>query len=167
MSSRIGRFRGRMNSILLITTAGTRPGAAASSARMQRRRTWLSRLVVEADVLSHLEGDDPHLRSLFAVKGYDIEAGDGGIDHLENVLIEDHGWGIRYLIIDTRNWWPGRHVLVSPYAVQQIRWLNKQIFLNVSREKVKASPPWAPLDLIDQAYEKRLHRHYDWPGYGW
>ena len=123
--------------------------------------------VAEAGLLSHLEGNDPHLRSLFAVTGYDIEASDGAIGHLENVLLEDDDWGIRYLIIDTKNWWPGQHVLVSPYAVKEISWSKKQILLNVSREKVKASPPWAPLDLIDQAYEKRLHRYYDWPGYGW
>lgn len=123
--------------------------------------------VAEAGVLSHLEGNDPHLRSLSAVTGYDIQASDGPIGHLENALLEDDVWGIRYLIIDTKNWWPGQHVLVSPYAVREIDWSRKQIFLDVSRDKVRASPPWAPLDLIDQAYEKRLHRYYDWPGYGW
>lgn len=123
--------------------------------------------IAEAGVLSRLEGRDPHLRSLSEVTGYDIQANNGAIGHLESVLLEDDVWGIRYLIIDTRNWWPGQHVLLSPYAVKEITWSKKQIFLNVSREQVKGSPPWAPLDLIDQAYEKRLHRHYDWPGYGW
>jgi PRC-barrel domain len=123
--------------------------------------------VAEADVLSHLEGDDPHLRSLSAATGNDIEAADGAIGHLENVLLEDDGWGVRYLIIDTKNWRPGQHVLVSPYAVREISWSKKKVFLNVSREKVKSSPPWAPLDLINEAHEKRLHRYYDWPGYGW
>jgi hypothetical protein len=123
--------------------------------------------VAEAGVLSDLEGNDPHLRSLSAVTGYDIRASDGAIGHLENTLLEDKGWDIRYLIIDTRNWWAGKHVLVSPHAVLEISWSKHLIYLNVSREKVKASPPWAPLDLIDEAYERRLHSHYDWPGYGW
>ncbi len=123
--------------------------------------------VAEAGILSNLEGKDPHLRSLSAVNGYDIQATDGGIGHLENFLLEDDVWEVRYLVVDTRNWWPGQHVLVSPFAVRDIDWWKKQISLNVSCDKVKASPPWAPLDLIDQAYEKRLHRYYDWPGYGW
>jgi hypothetical protein len=110
---------------------------------------------------------DSHLRSLSEVTGYDIQASDGAIGHLESVLLEDDVWDIRYLIIDTKNWWPGQHVLLSPYAVQDVELSKRQIFLNVSCEQVKASPPWAPLDLIDQAYEKRLHRHYVWPGYGW
>jgi hypothetical protein len=123
--------------------------------------------VAEAGVLSNLEGNDPHLRSLSAVTGYDIQASDGAIGHLENALLEDDGWDIRYLIVDTRNWWAGQHVLVSPHAVLGISWSEQLIYLNVSREQVKASPPWAPLDLIDEGYEKRLHHHYDWPGYGW
>jgi len=123
--------------------------------------------VAEAGVLTDLEGNDPHLRSLSAVTGYDIQASDGAIGHLENILLEDDVWGIRYLIVDTRNWWFGRHVLISPYAVHDIDWSAHRISLDVSRDKVKASPPWAPLELIDRAYEKRLHRYYDWPGYGW
>lgn len=121
----------------------------------------------EADVLSRQEDHDPHLRSLSEITGYDIQASNEAIGHLESVLLKDGVCGIRYLIVDTRNWWPGEHVLLSPYAVHDIRWPKKQIFLNASREQVKASPPWAPLDLIDQAYEKRLHHHYDRSGYGW
>ncbi len=121
----------------------------------------------EVGVMARPEDNDTHLRSLSEITFYDIQANNGAIGHLENALLEDDVWGIRYLIIDTRNWWPGQHVLLSPYAVREIRYLKNQILLNVSCEQVKGSPPWAPLDLIDQAYEKRLHRHYDWPGYGW
>ena len=123
--------------------------------------------VAGTSVRSPLEGHDPNLRSLSEVTGYDIRASNGAIGHLENVVLEDEAWSIRYLTIVTRNWWPGQRVLLSPYAVQKISWSKQQISLNASCEQVKSSPPWAPLELIDQAYEKRLHRHYDWPGYGW
>ncbi len=108
-----------------------------------------------------------HLRSIAAVRGYHIHATDGEIGHVENFLVDDANWGIRYLIIDTRNWWPGQHVLMSPYAVQKISWSEHEVRLDVSREQVKASPAWDPLAIIDQLYEKRLHSHYSWPGYGW
>jgi hypothetical protein len=42
------------------------------------------------------------------------------IGHLEKLLIENANWNIRYLIVDTKNWWPGKHVLISPDAVQEI-----------------------------------------------
>ncbi len=119
------------------------------------------------DFQLHSDDGDQHLRSIAAVKGYHIHATDGDIGHVENFLIDDASWGIRYLIVDTRNWWPGQHVLMSPYAVRDISWRDHEVRLDVSRDRVKASPAWDPLAIIDQLYEKRLHSHYGWPGYGW
>ena len=123
---------------------------------------------IHADTLQRGSDDgDPHLRSMTAVRGYHIHATDGSIGHVENFLVDDVTWAIRYLIVDTRNWWPGAHVLISPYAVQSIDWSNNQIHLTVSRDAVKSSPPWNPIDIIEQVYEQRLHQHYGWPGHGW
>lgn len=116
---------------------------------------------------AHLAHEDPDLRSMIAVTGYHCHARDGAIGHVEDMLIDDGLWSVSYLIVDTRNWWPGQHVLVSPHAVAKFNWSNSQVELSVSRDQVKASPPWDPLKIIDQAYEEHLHRHYGWPGYGW
>ena len=110
---------------------------------------------------------DPHLRDLTSVTGYHIHATDGGICHVENFLLDDANWAIDYLIVDTSNWWIGKHVLISPYAVQNISWADEQIRLKVTREQVKTSPAWDPLDVIEQTYRRRLHTHYGWPGLGW
>ena len=113
------------------------------------------------------EEGDPHLRSMAAVTGYHIHATDGAIGHVENFMLDDATWTIRYLIVDTRNWWPGAHVLISPYAVQSVAWGTDEVRLNVSREQVKGSPPWDPAEVAEQVYERQLHRYYNWPGYGW
>jgi len=113
------------------------------------------------------ENKDPHLRGITEVTGYGIHATDGMIGHVENFLLEDDNWAIRYLVVDTKDWWFGQHVLISPYAVRGINLARCEVTLDLSRVRVKSSPPWTPLDLIDQAYEKRLHSHYAWPGYGW
>ncbi len=62
------------------------------------------------DIVLGLNDGDPHLRSTATVTGYHIHASDGQIGHVENFLIDDATWSIRYLIVDTRNWWPGKHV---------------------------------------------------------
>jgi uncharacterized protein YrrD len=52
---------------------------------------------------------DPHLRSTHDVTGHYIQATDGQIGHVDDFIIDDdRTWAIRYLIIDTRNWWPGK-----------------------------------------------------------
>ena len=116
---------------------------------------------------SGLDDGDPHLRSVTAVVGYHIQATDGPIGHVENLLVDDATWGIRYLVIDTKNWWLGKHVLISPYAVTGISWSERDVMLNVTRDKIKASPTWEPTGAIDQAYQQQLHGYYGWLGYGW
>ncbi|WP_284943579.1 PRC-barrel domain-containing protein [Acidisoma cladoniae] len=109
---------------------------------------------------------DPHLRSAAAMNGYHVHATEGTIGHIENLLVDDTNWDIRYVIIDTRDWWPGSHVLISPYAVTAIRWEDHDVRLNVTIAEVKSSPEWDPFAMVTQVYEKELHHHYNWPGYG-
>ena len=110
---------------------------------------------------------DPHLGSMKSVRGYHIQATDGSIGHVESFLVDDESWAVRYLIVDTRNWWPGARVLISPFAVEAIEWREHEVRLSVQRDQVKASPPWDSADTIDRLYEQRLHTHYGWDGYGW
>jgi hypothetical protein len=124
-------------------------------------------LMESAEVGMHPEEGDPHLRSMASIAGYHMHATDGVIGHVETLLIDDATWSVRYLIVDTRNWWFGNSVLVSPYAVKEIDWSINQIRLDVTRDQVKSSPPWQPAETVNEEYEKRLHAHYQWPGYGW
>lgn len=116
---------------------------------------------------SSLDDGDPHLRSIDEVTGYDVHATDGTIGHVEEFLIDSATWGIRYLVVNTSNWWVGQHVLISPYAVKDVDWPDHHVQLDVARAKVKASPSWNPSDPIDGVFERTLHNHYNWPGYGW
>ena len=109
-------------------------------------------------------GADPHLRSVVEVTGYRVHAVDGEIGHIETLMIDDRDWIVHYFIVDTRNWWFGKRVLISPLAVKTIDWFDRHVELNVSRELVKASPPWDPLVVFNDEYAKRLHKHYGWPG---
>lgn len=115
----------------------------------------------------NLDAGDPHLRSIAEVTGYHVHATDGSIGHVEDFLVDSSSWGVRYLVVDTSNWWVGQHVLISPYAVKEVDWSDRHVQFDISRDKVKSSPSWNPAELIDGEFEKRLHGHYGWPGYGW
>ena len=115
----------------------------------------------------HPGDGDPHLRSVVSVNGYHVHATDGELGHVENFLADDANWDIRYLVIATRNWWPGKHVRLAPYAVKEIDWSEERINVNVTRDQVKSSPAWDPLAMTDNIGEQHLHRHFGWPGYGW
>ncbi len=108
---------------------------------------------------------DPHLRSTHDVTGYHVLAADGEIGHVEDFLVDDETWAIRYLIIDTRNWWPGKKVLVSPRWIENISWSQSKVVVNLSRETIKQSPEYTEESPLTRDYETRLHRHYDRQAY--
>lgn len=120
--------------------------------------------VSDAEVLDRGERD-PHLRSIVAVTGYHVQAEDGPIGHLANIMIDDGRWDIRYFIVDTKNFWPGKHVLLSPHSVSDVDWLRHELHVHLSRETVRTSPEWDPAKSMDEDFEKRLHAHYNWPAY--
>ena len=107
-----------------------------------------------------LNEGDPHLRSVAAVTGYHIHATDGEIGHVEDFLVEDAGWSIRYIKVDTRNWWPGERVLIAPGSVREIDWADSLIHLDVNRQKVKGSPRYDPFITVDGAYEEKFLTYY-------
>lgn len=110
-------------------------------------------------------GWDPHLRSTSDVTGHHIQAADGEIGHVEDFIIDDHSWAIRYLVIDTRNWWPGKKVLVSPKWIERVSWSESKVVVSLSREAVKQSPEYVEGLPLTREYETRLHQHYDRRGY--
>ena len=108
---------------------------------------------------------DAHLRSTRAVSGHHIQAVDGEIGHVEDFIIDDETWAIRYLIIDTRNWWPGKKVLVSPQWIERVSWIQSQVFVNLSRGTIKQSPEYTEESPPTRAYETGLYLHYNRLGY--
>ena len=108
---------------------------------------------------------DPHLRSTHDVSGDHIQAADGEIGHVEDFIIDDETWAIRYLINDTRNWWPGKKVLIAPQWIERISWSESKVFVNLSRETIKQSPEYTEESLPTRDYETKLHRHYNRQGY--
>jgi hypothetical protein len=103
---------------------------------------------------------DPHLRSVAAVAGYHIHATDGEIGHVESFLVEDSDWRIRYLTVDTRNWWPGEKVMISPRSVKEIEWKDASIRVDIDREKIKGGPRYDPAITVDGAYDEKFLTYY-------
>jgi len=113
------------------------------------------------------DGQDPHLRSCDAVTGYHVHGSDHEVGHVEGFLLDEQDWAVRYLIVDTHNWWPGDHVLLATAAVSAIDWSRREVRVTVTRAQVQSSPPWPREVAISSEYERRLYAHYGWPGYAW
>ncbi|MDQ7827084.1 MAG: PRC-barrel domain-containing protein [Candidatus Eremiobacteraeota bacterium] len=108
---------------------------------------------------------DPHLRNTHEVTGYHIQAVDGEIGYVEDFIIDDETWAIRYLLINTHNWLPLKKVLVSPQWIERVGWDDKKVFVNLSRDTVKQSPEYTEEFLLTRDYETKLFGHYNRQGY--
>jgi len=108
---------------------------------------------------------DSHLRNTGEVTGYHIQGADGEIGHVADFVIDDATWTIRYLVIDTRNWWPGKKVLVSTRWVDGVSWSESKVFVNLSLDAIRQSPEYTEEALLTRDYEDKLHQHYQRPGY--
>ena len=109
--------------------------------------------------------DDPHLRSCEAVDGYHVHAKDGVIGHVSGFLVDEASWAIRYLVASTSNWWMGHEVLIAPTWISCVSWPDKTVSVDLSRDAVKAAPPYDAKVLLDREWERKLHKHYGRTGY--
>jgi hypothetical protein len=117
-----------------------------------------------SDRLALTEGD-PGLRSAREITGYHIEATDGAIGHVEELLIDAAEWTVRYLVVDTRNWWPGKKVVIAPHWADAISWSERTVSVELTRERIRNAPEYDEAATLDRGFEERLYRHYDRPGY--
>jgi sporulation protein YlmC with PRC-barrel domain len=111
------------------------------------------------------EHRDRRLRSGDEVSAYEIHAQDGEIGHVEDFVIDDETWRIRYLVVVTRNWFPGKRVLLSPEWIEEISADEREIFVNVPRSTIKAAPDYDATVPISRAFEQKLHDHYGHKAY--
>jgi len=119
----------------------------------------------EAAVVAQHQHDDPHLRSGNAVMRYYVHASDGDIGHVGGFLVEEKSWAIRYLIVNTSNWWLGHEVLIAPQWIDNVDWPESTVSVGLTREAIKHSPPYDSAAPLNREHEAGIHTHYGRTGY--
>ena len=114
---------------------------------------------------SQAMGWDRHLRSTREVTGYHLHALDGEVGHVDDFIIDDDTWAIRYLVVATKNWWPGKKVLISPKWIESVSWEAREVVIGLSSETVKSAPEYTAESLLTRDYETVLYGHYNREGY--
>lgn len=111
------------------------------------------------------QSEESHLRSTEGIIGYNIYAEDGEIGHLDGFVMDDEPWSLRYIEVATRNWWPGKKVLVSPAWIERISWTSPELYVGLLREVIKSAPEYIESIPITREYESQLYFHYGRPPY--
>jgi hypothetical protein len=80
-----------------------------------------------------------HLRSTTQSTGYHLHASDGEIGHVDDFVIGEESWRIRYLLVDTSNWIGGRSVVVLTDTVTRIDRERGLLHVDATREQIRNS----------------------------
>lgn len=113
-----------------------------------------------AEERARAEHADPNLRSTKHVTGYHIEASDGMIGHVDDFIIDEQTWELRFFVVDTRNWLPGRHVLLATEWIDEVSWDKRAVRVALTRAAIRSSPEWHEQERLDEREEQSLYRHY-------
>lgn len=105
----------------------------------------------------HDTHDDPHLRSCKAVTGYHVAASDGDIGYVCGMLVDERTWTIRYLIVDTSNWWRGHQVLIAPQWIVGVSWTGNTATLDLTRRAIHDALPYDPTAPIGREHEAGIY----------
>jgi hypothetical protein len=103
---------------------------------------------------------DPHLRGCNEVMGYHIRASDEDIGRVAGMLVDEASWAIRYLIVDTSNWWLGHQVLIAPEWFEDVNWSEQSVSVKLTRKAVKDAPTYDPANVPDSRMESEIWAHY-------
>ena len=103
------------------------------------------------------------LRSLNVLKGYHIAAKDGDIGKVHDFYFDDELWIIRYLVVDTGHWLPGRKVLLTLGVLHRPDGQGHPVNVDLTREEIRNSPDIDTDKPVSRQQEIELHRHYRWP----
>jgi hypothetical protein len=108
-------------------------------------------------------GGDGHLRSVRAIMGYFVHALDGEVGHVEDFLVDDDTWSIRYLLVSVRRRWTIHQVLVPVDWIARVSWGARTIEVSLPAEAIRLAPTHDRAVPVSPEHEARLGRYYGSP----
>lgn len=126
---------------------------------------WEPRSLPERTVEYDQRPEEPQLRSMEEVAGYHLHATDGDLGHVADFIADTDFWVIRYLVVDTGHWLPGRKALIAPEWITRIEWPRDRVDVDLQREQIRNSPEFDPDAPLSRQYEEALYDYYGRPAY--
>ncbi len=95
---------------------------------------------IESTKTAEKRSQRPGSRSASEVIGYRVQARDGEVGHVADVVISDRDWAVDALVVDTSNWPGGDNLVVSPYRISRFSWKERKAYIDMDREDILRSP---------------------------
>jgi hypothetical protein len=112
--------------------------------------------------------------AISALEGCAVNASDGEVGTVKDILFDDEAWRIRWVVVDTGTWLTGRKVLIHPSVIEPLDLepqprlpmmrAVREITLSVrlTKRQIEASPPVGENSPLSQQVESQLYEFYGW-----
>ncbi|OCW56948.1 PRC-barrel domain-containing protein [Hoeflea olei] len=110
-----------------------------------------------------VDGEHIHLRSAREILGYGIEASDGAIGTVADLILDPGNFRVALIAIDTGNWLPGRVVVLDPKWASSVSWNDRAVRFAKIREEIEDAPALDDLSGLERGFEAELYRYYGYP----
>jgi uncharacterized protein YrrD len=97
--------------------------------------------------------------------GKTVISADGEIGSVDDLYFDDQTWNVRYLVVDTGKWLPGRMVLIAPEAIVKPWHHQPAISVKLTMDQIRSSPDLDTAIPVSRVTEELVHRHYHWTPY--
>lgn len=104
--------------------------------------------------------DESMLWNASALNGYPIAATDGQIGTVSDLLYDESGWEIRWLVVDTGDWLSGRRALLPVSALGQADPETKRWPANLTMRQVEECPDVDASEPLSREMEIMVRNHY-------
>ena len=80
------------------------------------------------------------LHRMSRIKGFHVRATDGPLGHVDDFIVDEQGWQLRYFVVDTSNLLGGKWVAISPASVTRVEWAEQRVHVSLTQQEIKDSP---------------------------
>lgn len=102
------------------------------------------------------------LKNASEIISMSLEATDGKVGKVKDLLIDERWWTVRYLVADTGHWLSEHKVLVSPRALidSAASMAEGILYVHASKAQIEACPPLDADAPVSRRYELEHSRHF-------
>jgi hypothetical protein len=111
-------------------------------------------------------GPPTHLRSLDEVHGYAVFAADdtdGRVGRFTDLIIDDHTWAVRQLVVDTSRLPLSKKVMLPVELVTHIDWAERRVYVAADARRIEEAPEFDPRQPVNEKQEAVLYDYYGRP----
>ena len=87
---------------------------------------------------------DARLRSADELAGYHVNARDGEVGHVDDLLLDDDVSRILFLVVEVKGWLFGKKVLAGSSLISRVDWATSTVHVDANRQALQNAQEYKP-----------------------